>query len=321
MYAEMTGLRANNFCAVCKSSAHLRDTDAQAMFICPVCGKYLFDLGMLSYFQGVTNNPRLYMVSFALRTTSERAVARNDNGFFPVYSQTDFEEMLARPEPQIQDKLRLLLKYLGSTTTFPGNWQRFDAANDYSVICARNAEEAKFYLHALRDEGFVEVQHDGQQPHSVPFKILAKGWLELDRIAETGADSANAFIAMWFDSSRQPFDRAITQAIADAGYVPIRIDRVQHVNRIDDEIIARIRQAKFLVADFTNQNKGVYFEAGFMLGLGRPVIWVCERADMPNVHFDTRQYNTIDYENDNDLKKRLQLRIEALFGRGPHASG
>jgi nucleoside 2-deoxyribosyltransferase len=63
----------------------------------------------------------------------------------------------------------------------------------------------------------------------------------------------------------------------------------------------------------------VYFEAGFMLGLGRPVIWVCEKKDLKNVHFDTRQYNTIDYADAKDLRTRLQLRIEAILGKGPHA--
>lgn len=320
MYAEMTRFNASSICPVCKTGAYLRQASSEAMIVCPICGKYLFQLEMLLYFKGEEHNPRLYKASFALRSASERALARGDSGFFPVYNQADFAEMLDRPEPQVQEKLRLLLKHLGLSTAFPGNNERFDAKNDYSLICARNSEEAKFYLRALKEEGFASVEHDGQQPDSVPFKVLAKGWLELDRIAETGVDSPNAFIAMWFDPSRKRFDDAISQAIAAAGYVPIRIDRVQHVNRIDDEIISRIRQAKFLIADFTNQNKGVYFEAGFMLGLGRTVIWLCEKTDMANVHFDTRQYNTIDYENVDDLKRRLQLRIEALFGQGPQAS-
>ena len=147
--------------------------------------------------------------------------------------------------------------------------------------------------------------------------LTAAGWLELDKIAQSGADSSNAFIAMWFDASRSDAEKAINEAIANAGYIPIRMDRVEHLNRIDDEIIARIRQAKFLVGDFTGQRNGVYFEAGFMLGLGRPVIWVCEKADLANVHFDTRQYNIIDYSSADELKGRLRFRIEANLGRGP----
>ena len=103
-----------------------------------------------------------------------------------------------------------------------------------------------------------------------------------------------------------------------AGYKPLRIDRTEHVNRIDDEIIMQIRQSKFLVADLTGQRNGVYFEAGFMLGLGRPVIWVCEKAELDHIHFDARQYNMIDYINAEDLNKRLYVRIGANLGPGPH---
>ncbi len=149
------------------------------------------------------------------------------------------------------------------------------------------------------------------------FSLSAKGWIELERIAKSSGKSSNVFVAMWFDPSRKTFFEAMNTAIRIAGYTPIRIDLVEHVNRIDDEIIAQIRQSRFLVADLTGQRNGVYFEAGLMLGLGRPVIWVCQKKELDQVHFDTRQYNTIDYTGENDLRTRLHFRIEAILGRGP----
>lgn len=52
-----------------------------------------------------------------------------------------------------------------------------------------------------------------------------------------------------------------------------------------------------------------------MLGLGRPVIWICAEEELGKVHFDARQYNTIEYKDADDLRKRLQSRIEAILGR------
>jgi nucleoside 2-deoxyribosyltransferase len=166
-------------------------------------------------------------------------------------------------------------------------------------------------------QGFITLGEITQDDIAKPCFVTAEGWLELERIEQSGADSDHGFVAMWFDASRLEADAAITEAIRKAGYHPIRIDREEHLNRIDDEIIARIRQSKFLVADFTGQRNGVYFEAGFMLGLGRPVIWLCDKAELDKVHFDTRQYNMIDYIDPAELKKRLQLRIEANLGKGP----
>ena len=141
--------------------------------------------------------------------------------------------------------------------------------------------------------------------------------MELDRLKQSGAESSHAFVAMWFAPSRLPYYKAMKTAIEDAGYESIRIDFIPHLNRIDDEIISQIRQSKFLVADLSGQRNGVYFEAGFMLGLGRPVIFACANKSLKNVHFDTRQYNMIVYENAEDLKKQLQFRIEAVLGKGP----
>jgi nucleoside 2-deoxyribosyltransferase len=124
---------------------------------------------------------------------------------------------------------------------------------------------------------------------------------------------------MWFDKSIDPAWKAIEAGIRNAGYEPLRIDRKEHNNKIDDEIVAGIRRSKFLVADFTNHRGGVYFEAGLAMGLGLPVIWLCRQDDLEHAHFDTRQYNHIPWEIGklDELSKSLKNRIEATIGTGP----
>jgi hypothetical protein len=90
--------------------------------------------------------------------------------------------------------------------------------------------------------------------------------------------------------------------------------------KIDDEIIAEIRRSAFLVADFTGHRQNVYFETGFAIGLARQVVWTCRKDEIKDLHFDIRQYNCIDWKNEAELARRLQYRIEAMFGRGPLAS-
>ena len=152
------------------------------------------------------------------------------------------------------------------------------------------------------------------------YVISPVGWAHLDEVGKT-ADSTQAFVAMWFsDDTDNLWTEGISPAIEAAGYKPFRIDKHDHNNRIDDEIIAAIRRSKFLVADFTGQRGGVYFEAGFALGLGQQVIWLCREDVLNEVHFDTRQYNHITWENDKlpELARALKLRIEATIGRGPY---
>jgi nucleoside 2-deoxyribosyltransferase len=95
------------------------------------------------------------------------------------------------------------------------------------------------------------------------------------------------------------------------------IVKKEHINKIDDEIIAEIRRSAFVVADCTGHRQNVYFEAGFAIGLGLRVIWTCRKDQIKDLHFDIRQYNCIDWKTPAELAKKLQFRIEALFGQGP----
>ena len=135
---------------------------------------------------------------------------------------------------------------------------------------------------------------------------------------------------MWFGHEmNESYQNGFSPAIVEAGYDPQRIDKKEHINKIDDEILAEIRRSRFVVADFTSEiinqddhpinivRGGVYYEAGFAQGLGIPVIWTV-RSDCVNyMHFDTRQYSHLVWNDAADLKLMLRNRIVALFGQGP----
>ena len=79
-----------------------------------------------------------------------------------------------------------------------------------------------------------------------------------------------------------------------------------------------VRRAEVLVADVTLQREGVYFEAGFAIGFGRTVVWWCRADDMPNVHFDTRQYSHVEWKDSPDLRMKLQARVRATVSIPVH---
>jgi hypothetical protein len=186
-----------------------------------------------------------------------------------------------------------------------------------SATWSMNAREVAFlltaYLHA--EEHLVEVQESGARKTVV---ITPKGWKHIET-RPTG-EGATGFVAMWFAPEMDPvWEEAFYPAIYDAGYTPLRIDKKEHNNKIDDEILASIRTSKFIIADFTEQRGGVYYEAGFASGLGKPVIYTVRNDHLHSVHFDTRQFNHISWDpaDVGTLRRALQKRIEATFGRGP----
>lgn len=181
-------------------------------------------------------------------------------------------------------------------------------------------EEAEFLIRQLESEGF--LKEVSQSTDESKYEITLKGYTHLSDLQRRNIASKQAFVAMWFDDSMTDvYDVAIAPAIREVGYEPLRIDRKDHNNKIDDEIIAEIRRSRFLVADFTHGQSGarggVYYEAGFAHGLNMPVIFTCRSDAIDHVHFDTRQYNHISWMTPKELKEKLTKRIGATIGDGP----
>lgn len=123
---------------------------------------------------------------------------------------------------------------------------------------------------------------------------------------------------MSFDQELKPvWDNAIEPALSRAGFKGYRVDIAPHIEKIDTKIMAEIKNSRFLVADVTQQRPGVYFEAGYALGLGLPVFWSVREDELDKVHFDTRQYNHIVWKDEAELSDKLYNFVWAIVGKGP----
>jgi len=126
---------------------------------------------------------------------------------------------------------------------------------------------------------------------------------------------------MSFDGSlRDAWTSGFDPAIRIAGFTPFRIDSKDYVGGISDEIIAEIRRSRFAVVDYTGQKNGVYFEAGFALGLGITVIPTCRADEVSSLHFDIKHLNTLLWADPSELVIGLSKRIMAVVGTGPSFS-
>jgi len=273
-----------------------------AVVDCARCGRFV-----ISY-QAVEVLPpeKKYLLSSVCRRWPEKDV--------PTILSNSIETLANRAMPLgVAEQMDELLALMAQKTATLGNVTTFNPLNDYPLLALRSREEAEFLIGALIQRRFV----NGDPRNAT---VTIPGWERLEELRKSGKSSNRVFVAMWFDPSISfLYDEAIRPAIQMAGYEPLRIDRHEHVNRIDDEIIGQIRRSRFMVADFTGQRLGVYFEAGLMMGLGRHVIWMC-RADQLSehmLHFDVRQYNFIGWESREDAKTRLLNRIRAIEGEGP----
>lgn len=223
------------------------------------------------------------------------------------------------PTYSASQKQLLLLRAIAKRSAYPGKTVRLLPAFDYPLAWALHQNEFEFYIRTLEERGLVrQTDTDTRSISDLDFavEVTSDGWELLDQAARAGPFSDRVFVAMSFSDAMKPaWEQAIRPAIADAGYKPYRVDNDPHIDRIDAKIVSEIRDSRFLVADVTEQKHGVYFEAGYALGFGIPVIWSVREDHLSGTHFDTRQYNHIVWRTVEQLREQLYFVVCAVIGK------
>jgi len=171
--------------------------------------------------------------------------------------------------------------------------------------------EREYYMETLAEQGYLEIFDQAMGDYN--FRITYKGLDYAIKMEEEGKFSKKCFVAMSFQTGMDDIRRSIKEAIAGNGFTPIIIDEQIYNSdqTINDAILANIKRSKFCVADFTHHRNGVYFEAGYALGRGLPVIYMVSKEDWSNTHFDTNHFPHVIYKDSEELKKKLAEAIQA----------
>lgn len=175
-------------------------------------------------------------------------------------------------------------------------------------------DEARYMLESLKVSGLVSYSYlDNPTKDDIylEIRLTPKGYSKVDEIQKNTINGKQVLVAMKFGDDTLSLRKAIKDGIAEAGYVAVFIDEVQHNNFITPELLKHIRDSKFIVVDLTHKNNGAYFEEGYAMGVGKPVIQLCKCGT--ELHFDIAQKNTIMWSDENDIPERLSNRIRATI--------
>lgn len=300
-------------CVICRTlnveTAILNTTITR--IYCPICGQY--DIGNIA--QGmipklITEDKR-HLLSAITRQAFEASnplTLIRDNLSELLYSIPNMTTPLEN-----LDRVLLLIKKKQSQI-YAYDHVGFNLDRDYPLAFAHNGTEFNYFLVMLAQQGLIESGVFDDETKTHRFRLTPAGWQRALELQKTQRDSNQAFVAMWFDKRMDEVWRnGFKLALEETKFNPYRIDIAEYNGKIDDQIIAEIRRSGLLIADFTGQRGGVYFEAGFAMGLGIPVIYTCRESDIDSCHFDTRQYNHITWNNPDELKTKLINRIRATI--------
>jgi len=146
-----------------------------------------------------------------------------------------------------------------------------------------------------------------------------EGWDYYENLKHGRAIYRKAFMAMKFGDPT--LDKIVSDIfkpnIKQAGFELIKLDDYPKAGLIDDRLRVEIQSSDFIIADLTHDNQGAYWEAGYAEGLGKPVIYTCEKKKFEKVktHFDTNHHLTIiwDKNNPDEAGEALKATIRATL--------
>ena len=277
-------------------------------------GGYTIDVAMALLFQNLDERTKARLTTWI--------IDQHNQGIpLPRITPEVLEYVQRRGSLPVHERANRLLRWVASKTAYVGNQVVVSEESIASYACSESIswDEMDYLMRYLESQGWATLNYPyGIDQAARGAIVTVDGHRQVEAQA-TNALSSQAFVAMWFDDSMKEIRAyGIMPGIEDAGYKAYVVDEDEHIGKIDDKIIAEIRRSRFIVADFTHGDKGarggVYFEAGFGLGLGIPVIYTCHKGQMSDVHFDTQHYNHILWEKPEELREALANRIRAVLG-------
>jgi len=300
---------ATDYCEICLLEDQPSESAGgqRVRVTCKRCGTFEWE-PFASMATPVTDGRRVRLSAFVRE--------QNAVGIVPFLHAALIQRVERQALPRLRDRalraLAVMVQEVGYdlSSTFPIT----DMLRVYAMSYSADESELSVLLEILEGDGLIQTA--GAIPTTV--RLTPAGLIQAEDLSQLGGAYLQGFVAMSFDPTmNDAYTGGFDPGIRGAGYRPFRIDGKDHINGISDEILAEIRRSRFLVADYTHMNNGVYFEAGVAVGLGIPVIATCRKDYFDKLHFDIKHINTLKWETPEQLARDLAKRIAGVIGAGP----
>jgi len=283
----------NRKCPVC--STPVKETGSRGGadiydYDCPVCGTYsLTRKAKYNLRSAVTEERRSAVISHAIRRMQKQ-------NSWPVVNPNTLDTILDNDRlPSPAEQGDNLVLWLGQITKTPGQPIELNPTEQRAIIGATNNKNFLFIVEYLLKKGLVSSEGGNNI-----VTLSLEGWNKCDDLRRGAVESRKAFMAMPFgnDVIDRVFREYFKKAVREAGFDLTRLDEKPTAGSIDDRLRVEILTSRFLIAELTDGNHGAYWEAGFAEGLGKPVIYTCEKSyfQKRGTHFDTNHLHTVMWE-------------------------
>lgn len=285
-------------CPICDSPATRREHDSKGsgaiLVDCPHCGTFAI-------------SGSLEVTLFELRSTDQDATAKlahalrraEESSERPLFTTYTTEAVLKQPLPRPREQADLLVRWLAAHVAGPGETLWIEHATHGAIIGSRSPAGFELVLDHLFKEGLVtgyqsKTMSGGDRAHAT---LTFSGWDYYEDLRRGGRVYRKAFMAMKFGDAilDQVLEAVFKPSAFRAGFDLFKLADRPKAGLIDNRMRVEIQSSDFVVADLSHDNLGAYWEAGYAEGLGKPVIYTCEKSKFEHAktHFDTNHHLTI----------------------------
>lgn len=231
--------------------------------------------------------------------------------------------ILEQPLPTPPEQVDLIIRWLAEGENGLGSRASIVWPDHQALIGAITEDHFHEILRYLNDSTLVNGEPMGG---GASFALSFEGWEYYNELKQGATASRTAFMAMKFGepNADRVYSEVFRPAVEKAGFRLTRLDEKPEAGSIDNRLRAEIQSCAFLIADLSHANNGAYWEAGYAEGLGKPVIYTCEKSvfdgedeDNPKPHFDVNHHLTIIWDKDSPEQagENLKYSIRATL---PH---
>ena len=313
-------------CPICKDTfcSIVKHVGDRIHFECATCGVFAVAGTALSTILSLERENELSSVQRA--AISHRIREASDQGRERILTTFELDNLIANsPLPLPSQQALNVVRYLGDRISETGQPLREFPGEIHAIVGSPNRDFSLRIVKQLAQSGLINCLPSGHMDSPdevIEVDLTLAGWERYESERRGTESGGYGFIALKFgDPILDPFLRdVIKPSIGSMGFVLEDMRDAARAGIIDNVMRARIRDAAFVLVDLTYANAGAYWESGYAEGLGKPVLYLCNREvfEANGTHFDTNHcttvlWDTADPKNFSDLLVATLRRSLNLF--------
>lgn len=278
---------------------------------CPKCGKFkIVETGWDDITSHFTSPDELHLLSHEIRKSQI-------NNSMPFWDIERCEKVRSEKRlPSYAEQMNGVIEWVGDNTAYPGKEVDLSQPAIFGITGVQNQDALLFFLESLSEDGLLSYGYlsiDG----SITVVLTLSGFEKYDAIIKGKNSYDKVFMAMQFGDAQlnQVLNECFKPAVEQTGFKLVKLDDQPQAGLIDIRMRQEIKTSKFMIADLTHENLGAYWESGYAEGLGKQVIYTCnkDKFEKAKTHFDVNHHLTIMWDKDNldaaaeDLKAAIRF--------------